>query len=66
VAGFKIRARTTKDDFLQEYEKQKEIIETLLEGTHSLYPKVRRILLENNFTNEGNFYETYQHLKYEG
>lgn len=66
VAGFKLRATSSQNDFLREYEIQKNNIEILLEDTHSLYPKVRKILLEHNYTNEGNFFETYQHLKYAG
>jgi len=66
LAGFKLRATATQANFAQDLNRQKEIINNSLYNLHSLYPKVRRVLLENNYSNEGNFYETYQQLRYGG
>lgn len=66
VAGFKLRASATQADFAQDLNRQKELINNSLNNLHSLYPKVRKTLLQKNYTNEGNFYETYQQLRYSG
>ena len=64
MMGFKLRAKSYKSDFFKEYEKQKEFIESLIVGLHSLYPKVKETLYYAK--NKGNVYEVYQQLKYEG
>lgn len=64
MAAFKLRANSTKSDFMAEYNKQKALIESQIDGLHSLYPKVKNALSMSR--NKGNIYETYQQLKYSG
>lgn len=66
VAGFKLRGSATQANFASDLARQKEVINSQLNGFHSLYPKVRETLLARKYTNEGNFYETYQQLRHMG
>lgn len=67
LGAFKLRASSNKNDFNEEYQKQKVILKHRIDGLTSLYPKVMNAIQEKNMTlNKGNAYEVYQHLRYSG
>lgn len=67
LGAFKLRASSNKNDFNEEYQKQKAILKNRINGLTSLYPKVMSTVQEKNITlNKGNAYEVYQHLRYAG
>lgn len=67
LGAFKLRASSNKNDFNEEYQKQKAILKNRIDGLTSLYPKVMSTVQEKNITlNKGNAYEVYQHLRYAG
>ena len=62
LSAFKLRARSNKNDFMSEYEKQKTLLKNEMTFTNSLYPTVMGLA----GSNRGNGYEVYKQLKYEG
>ena len=67
LGAFKLRASSNKNDFNEEYQKQKAFLKNRIDGLTSLYPKVINTIQEKNITlNKGNAYEVYQHLRYAG
>lgn len=67
LGAFKLRASSNKNDFNEEYQKQKAFLKNRINGLTSLYPKVINTIQEKNITlNKGNAYEVYQHLRYAG
>ena len=67
LGAFKLRASSNKNDFNEEYQKQKAILKNRIDGLTSLYPKIINVVQEKNITlNKGNAYEVYQHLRYTG
>ena len=62
LSAFKLRARSNKNDFIAEYEKQREILKNQMSLTNSLYPTVMSFAGKN----KGNGYEVYRQLRYEG
>ena len=62
LSAFKLRARSNKNDFIAEYEKQREILKNQMNLTNSLYPTVMSFAGKN----KGNGYEVYRQLRHEG
>lgn len=62
LSAFKLRARSNKNDFIAEYEKQREILKNQMSLTNSLYPTVMSFAGKN----KGNGYEVYRQLRHEG
>lgn len=67
LGAFKLRAKSNKDDFNNEYKKQKKLLQQRINGLNSLYPKVINTIQQNKMTlNKGNAYEVYQHFRHSG
>lgn len=68
MSAFKLRARSYKSDFDNEYSKYERTLESELNNVHSLWPKVQQVLTGQygKPQNIGNVYEVYRGLQAAG